>query len=93
MNATETDTSSLSAMDYEPVCEAVVVNYYFLSDRIEDEEPCVNTATHIIKFHTIDGCYVTTKLMCNTCIQNMLKHDHGCLRCGEKVVISLMTIK
>lgn len=84
----QVDTSVLSSMEFEPVCECVKIDIR----NKEILEVCDQPAEFVVIFHGIlPSCCVASKLMCKRCVTSL--KGRNCHECRAERFISEMPIK
>lgn len=84
----EVDTSSLTSMEFDSVCECETVN--ILTGEIVAK--CDNVAVWIATYHGIRPCTDSvTKLVCQVCLTSI--NSLNCTDCGAERLISSIRIK
>ncbi len=84
----QVDTSALSSMEFEPICECSSINA--LTREFLDK--CENPAEWVATFHGIvPVCGTVTKLVCTPCLTNI--KTLNCTACEAERFISAMSIK
>lgn len=84
----DVDVSSLTKMEFEPICECSSINA--LTREFLDK--CENPAEWVATFHGIvPVCGTVTKLVCTPCLTNI--KTLNCTACEAERFISAMSIK
>ena len=90
---TDIDTSVLSEMDFDSVCQTTRYLVNPITKNIIKKLPqCGRKAEYVITYHAIDTCEPCTRLCCERCFM-LVKNRDTCAKCGAMKLISYNTIE
>lgn len=85
--STDIDTSVLSDMEFDSICEIKLRQQY---PPFRIVELCNGVAFAVATIHTIQRCETTTINICKPCLERW--KDHNCFVCNAGFLINWMVI-